>query len=421
MENALSFEHVSKEYRGAREYRALRDDLTAAVGRLVGIGQPERHTITALRDVSFEVSEGSSMAIIGLNGAGKTTALKLVSRVTYPTAGVVRVRGQVGALIEVGTGMHPELTGRENVQLYGRIMGLSRRDVERRFDDIVEFAGIGPAIDQPVKQYSSGMQLRIGFSVAAHLEPDLFLVDEAIAVGDAGFQYRCVERMSQLIREGRTLIFVSHDMSAIETLCDRVILLKAGTIAEDGPAREVIRDYLLSTQTERLVEGQSGGARGEQLEIARVSLHNAIGEEVDEIPIGGPMTVRLHYLAHDPIEDPIFSLGLSDGKLGCFTLASMLIDGDVPDVIAGEGHIDCAFADLPLQPGTYELWGSVRGQIGFGDLIDWQRLRLFRITGDVPAAGRSAVTHSMAAPVRLPYEWKTRNHSDEGSMAGRRC
>ncbi len=407
MAAAITFDRVSKHFRGARKYRALRDDLVGAAGRLVGLRRSPEHVVKALDDVSFDVEDGQSFAIIGHNGAGKTTALKLASRITYPTSGKIRVRGRVGALIEVGTGMHPELTGRENVDLYGRILGFSRRDVRRRFDQIVEFAGIGPALDQPVKQFSSGMQLRLGFALAAHLEPDVLLVDEAIAVGDAGFQYRCVERMSELVREGRTLVFVSHNMSAIETLCERAIMLRDGQVVLDASAREVIREYLRGVEAE-LMEADTGRAAGAGgvLEIVRVSLHGADGDEVDEAVAGEPMTVRLHYHASRLVTRPIFEVGLSDGRIGPFALASMLIDGAAPERLEGDGYVDCTFSDLPLLPRVYELWGGVRGEAGFGDLVDWQRLRFFRVAGEVEETGLAAVSHSLTnAPVRLPYEW----------------
>jgi homopolymeric O-antigen transport system ATP-binding protein len=405
MSAAITFDGVTKHYRGAREYRALRDDLAGVVARIAGKERSPRTPVRALEDVSFEIPEGQSFALIGTNGAGKTTALRIASRITYPTSGRIRVRGRVGALIEVGTGMHPELTGRENVWLYGRILGLTRRDIAKRFDTIVDFAGIGGAIDQPVKQFSSGMQLRLGFSLAAHLEPDVLLVDEAIAVGDAGFQYRCVERMSELVREGRTLVFVSHDMSAIETLCERAVLLRNGRISADGPARETVRRYLEDVELERLAADVQGVIGGE-LQIVRVSLHNGTGDEVDEVETGAPMIARLHYRAAARIEAPIFSVGLSDGRFGCFALASMLVDGEAPRLIEGSGYVDCVFDDLPLHPRTYEIWGSVRGRAGFGDLVDWQRLRAFRVSGGADGAGKAAVTHSMAdAPVRLSYTW----------------
>jgi ABC-type polysaccharide/polyol phosphate transport system ATPase subunit len=409
MSAAISFDGVTKHYRGAREYRALRDDLAGVVGRIAGRRLSARTPVRALEDVSFEIPEGQSFALIGANGAGKTTALRIASRITYPTSGRIRVRGRVGALIEVGTGMHPELTGRENVWLYGRILGLARRDIAKRFDAIVDFAGIGGAIDQPVKQFSSGMQLRLGFSLAAHLEPDVLLVDEAIAVGDAGFQYQCVERMSELVREGRTLVFVSHDMSAIETLCERAVLLRNGRISSDGPARDTVRRYLEDVELERLT-AHVPGVTGGELQIARVSLHNATGDEVDEVETGAPMIARLHYRAAGPIEAPIFSVGLSDGRFGCFALASMLVDGETPRLIEGSGYVDCVFDDLPLHPRTYEIWGSVRGRAGFGDLVDWQRLRAFRVNGGADGPGKGSVTHSMSdAPVRIPYRWSIGN------------
>jgi ABC-type polysaccharide/polyol phosphate transport system ATPase subunit len=406
MSAAISFDRVSKHYRGAHSYQSLRDDVVGAARRLVGIRREKRPVLSALDDVSFDVPEGQALALIGLNGAGKTTALKLMSRISYPSAGVLRVRGRVGALIEVGTGMHPELTGRENVDLYGRILGLTGRDIKRRFDEIIEFAGIGAAIDQPLKQYSTGMQLRIGFSVAAHLEPDVLLVDEAIAVGDAGFQFKCVERMSELVREGTTLVFVSHDMSAVETLCDRAVLLQGGRVTEDGPAREVVRSYLSTVQAQQLEADSSGYAEGGDLDLLRVTLHDASGREVNEIPEDEALTVRLHYRAKRPVVRPSFSIGLSDGMHGIFALASMLVDGQSPEVLSGEGHVDCTFVALPLQPRAYEIWGEVIGHEGYGEIVDWQRLRLFQVSGEIGSAGKSAVTHTMSdAPVKIPYRW----------------
>jgi ABC-type polysaccharide/polyol phosphate transport system ATPase subunit len=413
MAAALTLDHVSKHYRGAREYRALRDDVVAGIGRLVGIKAPPRSVVRALDDVSLEVPEGESFALIGANGAGKTTALKIATRIAYPTSGTMRVRGRVGALIEVGTGMHPELTGRENVHLYGRILGLSRRDTERHFDEIVEFAGVGDAIDRPVKQYSSGMQLRLGFSVAAHLEPDVLLVDEAIAVGDAGFQYRCVERMSKLVREGRTLVFVSHDMAAIETLCTRAVLLRDGRVAADGPARQVVAEYLHSVEDDRLSAATAAGTGAGELEIVRTTIHDEHGAEVDTVESGRPMTIRLHYRAPRPVRGPIVNVGLVDARIGCFALASMLRDSGAPDVLSGEGSIDCTFDDLPLLPRVYEVWCGVRGELGYGNLVGWQRLRIFRVNGETNGGGKGAVSIGMTnAPVLIPYAWGFRGGSN---------
>ena len=215
MSTALEFDHVSKVY-DSHYYRTLRDAVVAASGRLVGRRAESPLVERALEQVTFTIEEGESVALIGRNGAGKTTALKLATRILFPTSGVIRVRGRVSALIEVGTGLHPELTGRENVQLFGRILGFKPNEIAARFDEIVSFSGVERSLEIPVKYYSSGMQLRLGFSLAAHLEPDILMVDEAIAVGDAGFQYRCVERMREVVQSGRTLVFVSHDLGAVE-------------------------------------------------------------------------------------------------------------------------------------------------------------------------------------------------------------
>ena len=411
MASAISFDNVTKRYRGGRQYRSLRDDLTGIVRR-----RPARDVVTALDDLSLEIAEGESFAIIGHNGAGKTTALKLATRIAFPTEGRIRVRGRVGALIEVGTGMHPELTGRENVMLYGRILGLSRADVRRRFDQIIEFAGIGAALEQPVKQFSSGMQLRLGFALAAHLEPDVLVVDEAIAVGDAAFQYRCVERMGELVRSGRTLVFVSHDMSAVEALCNRGVILDGGRIRSEGPAREIVREYLAGVEAELTGQhSESIISGGGPLEVERVTFHDDRGEPVGAVPTGEPITARIHYRTREPVHGPIFELGITDGRLGALGLASMFIDGNVPETLDGRGYVECRFESLPLLPRTYELHGGVLTATGVGELVPWQRLGVFRITGEVAAAGKGAVSQLMEkAPVVLDYSWEVRDGADGG-------
>jgi lipopolysaccharide transport system ATP-binding protein len=411
MATAISFDNVTKRYRGGRQYRSLRDDLTGIVRR-----RPARDVVTALDDLTLEIAEGESFAIIGHNGAGKTTALKLATRIAFPTAGRIRVRGRVGALIEVGTGMHPELTGRENVMLYGRILGLSRADVRRRFDEIIEFAGIGAALEQPVKQFSSGMQLRLGFALAAHLEPEVLVVDEAIAVGDAAFQYRCVERMGELVRSGRTLVFVSHDMSAVEALCNRGVILDGGRIRSDGPAREIVREYLAGVEAELTgQDSESIVSGGGPLEVERVTFHDDRGEPVGAVPTGEPITARIHYRTREPVHGPIFELGITDGRLGALGLASMFIDGKVPETLDGRGYVECRFEALPLLPRTYELHGGVLTATGVGELVPWQRLGVFRITGEVAAAGKGAVSQLMEkAPVVLDYSWDVRDGADGG-------
>jgi ABC-type polysaccharide/polyol phosphate transport system ATPase subunit len=401
MAAAVTFEQVSKRYRGARTYRSLREDLSGAFR-----ARPARSAVQAVENLSFSIPEGQSVALLGLNGAGKTTALKLLCRIAYPSAGRISVAGRIGALIEVGTGMHPELSGRENVRLYGKIMGLSSRDIHQRFDDIVEFAGVGAAIDRQVKQYSSGMQLRLGFSIAAHLDPEIFVVDEAISVGDAGFQNRCVERMMALSREGRTLIFVSHDLSAVETLCERALLLKSGRLVADGPAPDVVRTYLDEVHAEQSA-GPSSRIDGDGLVFEEVSVVDEAGRPTTEVVADHSLTVRIRYRADRRIESPMFSVGITEGSARALAIASMLIDGESPDAIEGAGTIECKFLSVPLQARNFDVWGSVRGAAGYGDIIDWQRLCTFKVLRDVVDPGKGSVVVAITAPVRLPYEWRT--------------
>ena len=253
-EMALRVEGISKQYQlGVRErYRALRDILTnglfapATAFKRRKKKTAERRIIWALRDVSFDVRQGEIVGIIGRNGAGKSTLLKILARITEPTEGQAFIRGRVGALLEVGTGFHPELTGRENVYLNGAILGMRQKEVDRKFDEIVSFAEIERFVDTPVKHYSSGMYMRLAFSVAAHLEPETLFVDEVLAVGDLQFQKKCLGKMHDVSRGGRTVLFVSHNLSAITTLCSRALLLREGSLVNDGRPEDVVAGYLAS-------------------------------------------------------------------------------------------------------------------------------------------------------------------------------
>jgi lipopolysaccharide transport system ATP-binding protein len=400
MSAAISFDSVTKQYRGAREYRALRDDLAGVVGRIGGRNRSPRTPVRALEDVSFDVREGEAVALMGLNGSGKTTALKIMSRITYPTTGRVRVRGRVGALIEVGTGLHPELTGRENVSLYGVILGLPRREVSRRFDEIVEFAEIGRAIDQPVKQYSSGMQLRLGFSLAAHLQPDVLLVDEAISVGDAGFQFRCLERISSLVDTGVTLLFVSHVPDLVASLCTTGILLHRGHVALEGSTSDVIRGYLDLARR---------GLDSHQVEEASAAIRSwdwRFTPSPDRFLGNLTLDVALRFL--DAVRNPKFGLALTDGRPGNLIGCSMLIDGYETGTISGLVNLSCEIGDLPLEPGPYAVWFSAMTEDGVGYLIEPQCLG-YAFLGEHGGSEMSLFAGTTGhAPVRVPYEWRLR-------------
>ncbi len=254
--NTVEIEHVSKKYLLGEDRPGgpLGEAVSRSLRRMVKLEQrPDRDEIWALRDVSFTVTQGEALGVIGPNGAGKSTLLKIISRITEPTAGIARTRGRVTTLLEVGTGFHPELTGRENVYLNGAILGMRRKDIDRRFDEIIAFAGMERFADTPVKRYSSGMYLRLAFSVAAHLEPDIMVVDEVLAVGDAEFQAKCLGRMESAERAGRTVVFVSHNLEAISRLCTRAIWIERGVIEAEGPASDVVDAYLVA-QTDRIAK-----------------------------------------------------------------------------------------------------------------------------------------------------------------------
>jgi lipopolysaccharide transport system ATP-binding protein len=262
----VELDHVWKRFKlgerrkGVTKKRTLQGQLSAAMersGLKGGDGGGSIANIWALADVSVTVAEGEAVGIIGPNGSGKSTALKLISRITDPWSGTVRTRGRIGSLIEIKSGIHPELTGRENVYLYGTILGLSRRDVRAKFDEIVDFAELGRFIDTPVKRYSSGMEVRLGFSVAVHLEPDVLLIDEVLSVGDEAFQRRCLARMDELRARGQTLVFISHILADVQHLCPRVVYLERGVVRMDGPAGQVIEQYVADVNAR---QAERGGA-----------------------------------------------------------------------------------------------------------------------------------------------------------------
>jgi ABC-2 type transport system ATP-binding protein/lipopolysaccharide transport system ATP-binding protein len=244
--NVVEFDHVSKKYVLGQRLNA-REALIAATSRVFGRHRDVAPELWSLRDVSFSMAQGEALGIVGRNGAGKSTILKILARITAPSVGASRTRGRVAALLEVGTGFHSELTGRENVYLNGAILGMSRRDITRRFDQIVDFSGVERFLDTPVKRYSSGMYLRLAFAVAAHLEPDVLVVDEILAVGDAEFQRKCLGRMQEVEQEGRTLVFVSHDLESLGRICDRSLWLDRGRVVDSGPTADIVRRYLASS------------------------------------------------------------------------------------------------------------------------------------------------------------------------------
>jgi len=263
----------------------------------------------ALNNVSFEVKSGEVVGVIGRNGAGKSTLLKILSRITEPTQGRVQIRGRMASLLEVGTGFHPELTGRENIYLNGSILGMSQTEIQRKFDEIVAFAEVEKFIDTPVKRYSSGMYVRLAFAVAAHLEPEILVVDEVLAVGDAGFQEKCLGTMQKSASSGKTILFVSHNMPSVQHLCTRAILLESGHIAKEGPASEVIQFYLSAGQGEGIsVRDWPDRVTNGEARIIRFDVCDGSGRMTKSIPVGGTIGFSIAAEFYKPLVDPCFGV-----------------------------------------------------------------------------------------------------------------
>jgi lipopolysaccharide transport system ATP-binding protein len=342
MAAAITANRLGKRYRiGHREpYVALRDVIARVATRPFRRRATLDHeTIWALRDVSFEVGDGEVVGVIGRNGSGKSTLLKVLSRITEPTVGEAFVRGRVGALLEVGTGFHPELTGRENVFVNGAMLGMARRDIVRRFDEIVAFAGIAPFIDTAVKHYSSGMQMRLGFAVAAHLEPHILVVDEVLAVGDAEFQRKCLGKMHEVSRDGRTVLLVSHQMGQIRRLCEKVLWLDSGEVRAFGPAGRTIHQYESAVRTVAGVSDARHCFLGWELAGGGHVLADTARPFVLRIPVRLP----------NAIENGHFGLGLlgpDDEILAGWDFEPLSLD-------ARTDCLEVAIPELPLRPGLY--------------------------------------------------------------------
>jgi lipopolysaccharide transport system ATP-binding protein len=356
----------------------------------------------ALNDVSFKIKRGEVVGILGRNGAGKSTLLKILSRITEPTQGIVRLKGRVASLLEVGTGFHPELTGRENIFLNGAILGMRRAEIRRKFDEIVAFSEVEKFLDTPVKRYSSGMFVRLAFAVAAHLEPEILLVDEVLAVGDLAFQKKCLGKMGEVARGGRTVLFVSHNMEAIRGLCQRGILLRDGEIAADGEADNVVEAYFA---------GLSAGFSQRQrdgLAIQKVSLKNEKGEETRQFCPGEDLVVEIAFDAQKYIEKPYFTLAIQSTKGYCFT-ANMLLDGHRPKYLEGKGLITCRFKSIPLLPQRYTVRMAIKANNGKDPIMDYEDLGSFNVIAnleDYGYKGEFQTRVSEATSVVVPYEWQ---------------
>ena len=402
--NAIDLVNVTKVYRRyarRKQFATLKSALLK--GSLIQDLQPEEK-FPALQGVSFNVPVGKTYGIIGRNGSGKSTALKLVAGITRPTTGTVTVRGRVSALIELGAGFHPEISGRENVFINGIMLGLSKREVARRFDEIVEFAELQQFIDAPVKTYSSGMYMRLGFAVAIHVDPDVLLVDEVLAVGDEGFTHRCLDKFGEFKRRGKTILLVTHSLSLVERFCDEALWLDGGKVRGAGDPKRVVGAYL--TDVERSEEKQLAAVEGRaheqleqraesneqdttdvqddmsravegrwgsrEIEITDVTLKAEDGQPSHVFQSGERMTVQLKVRAHAPISDFVFGIGLySTEGVTCYGTNTALEDFQ-PEELRGEGEVAFTIDSLDLVEGTYKLDVAVHKLDGYP--YDYHRL-----------------------------------------------
>src|SRR5499427_72522 len=425
MSIAIQLDCVTKKYRTGRartlgdlvastihDLRGQTDDVhTASRGRISS-------TIWALRDVSLEIPVGAGLGVIGRNGAGKTTLLKLVSRVTWPTSGIVRVGGHVVSLIELGAGFHPELTGRENVYLGAGLFGLTRQEIDRQFNAIVHFADVERLIDTPMKRYSSGLYARLGFAVAIYSRPDIVLVDEVLAVGDAAFRRRALEALKRLIAEGKTVLFISHDLWNVRRLCTEIVWMEHGGVRACGAAGEIAERYMNEVNADALANQANAlqshrGGTGE-IRYARIEVLDDLARPATMIAHGATLVVRAEYQAQMPVERPVFQIAIIDVDTG-LVIATATSAGDAMAAVAsGSGAVEWRFDRVPLRPRQYVLRLSIldNHQLASYDVISAGPR--FAVISD--GRGVDGLSDEEDGLVSLPYAFV---HHRVGSTAAR--
>jgi ABC-type polysaccharide/polyol phosphate transport system ATPase subunit len=391
---AIRVENATKLYRRygrKRSVGSFKSALLSGQGRRAF--SPDA-AVPALTDVSFAVGAGETVGVVGANGSGKSTLLKLLAGIVRPTSGRVEVAGRLAALLELGAGFHPEISGRENLEISGLLLGMSRREVAARFDAIVRFAGIEEFLDAPVKTYSAGMAVRLGFAIAAHSDPDVLLVDEVLAVGDEAFAHRCLEKFSEFERAGKTLLFVSHDLALVSARCRRAIWLDCGRVAADGPATETVALYRERVAREegegRLAaapaEGSAESIGSGRAVLERVFLRDGAGRETRRLRSGEPASVEMRVRAPERLSDFVFGVGISTVAGSTVLGVNTEADGLSPEQLFGEARVVLELPALDLAPGLYSLDAAVHARGGAP--YDYRRdLLRFEVTAERPSLG----------------------------------
>jgi lipopolysaccharide transport system ATP-binding protein len=348
-DGTIEVDHVWKKFRADKTVPKFYDQVRR-FGSSITSGS--RHDYRwVLKDVSLEVPPGGTLALIGINGSGKTTLLKIISQVTYQSAGRCSVQGRIGALLSVTSGIHPELTGKENIYLYGAVMGMGRQTIKTKFDEIVEFAGLSDAVNRQVKFYSMGMMMRLGFSIAAFLEPDILLVDEVLSVGDANFQQKCLKRIGEIVRSGTTLLYVSHDLASVEASCEKAVWLADAVVQASGPTREVVGKYRAAVEQNAALTTSTEGV----VQVLKCEIEAADGGQVRS---ECDLDVRLTLNSPEAFEANFF-FGVSQGS--AFPMFIVRYSGSFP---AGDFEVNCRLHHVPLAKGRYSLWPAMSGHAG---------------------------------------------------------
>ncbi|HTO75534.1 MAG TPA: ABC transporter ATP-binding protein [Thermoanaerobaculia bacterium] len=393
---AIAVEHVSKVFRRRRR-KASGGSLKSAVVSARGAGaRAADGVVAALTDVTLRVAGGETVGVVGANGSGKSTLLKLLAGILRPTSGEVRVSGRLAALLELGAGFHPEISGRENIEVAGLLLGLSKREIAARLPEIVRFAGVEEFLDAPVKTYSSGMAVRLGFAVAAHSDPDVLLVDEVLAVGDEAFAHKCLEKFSEFERAGKTLLFVSHDLALVSARCRRAVWLERGRVAADGPAAETVARYRESVARAEAEERlASVGARARasdgrigsgQARLEAVRLLDAAGRETRRLSSGEAASVELDVAARESLSDFVFGVAIATVAGAPVLGVNTLADGIAAETLSGTARVRLELPSVTLAPGLYSLDAAVHAADGAP--YDYRRDVLrFEVTGGVPTLG----------------------------------
>ena len=373
------------DHLGGESYTALRDVITKKAKRLLKQGQSSRNSLAekedfwALKDLSFSIGEGDRVGIVGKNGAGKSTLLKVLSRITIPTTGSIHIKGRLASLLEVGTGFHPELTGRENIFLNGAILGMGRSEIRRKFDEIVDFSGVERFLDTPVKRYSSGMYVRLAFAVAAHLESEIMIIDEVLAVGDAEFQKKCLGKMEDVSKGGRTILFVSHNMGAVETLCNKGIYIHKGALKATGSSKEIIQTYLADNASLlKMQQGVADGSfRGSNKNIKRVEILSN-GAVTDCIPMGSHFTIKVYFNSAQPLAYPILGVIIKDiFNTPVLGLNNKNYIGNIAPSPVSAGCISMSIPYLQLMSGSYSM--DIHLGNGHQDIDVWKEVFNFKV------------------------------------------